>query len=135
MCKMVNYNGMASKLFLLEFLGFVTSIVNQLEKSVGKDANAESRLTKIYVDLGKDLELQIEGLAEAGNEAAKKALVDAFEMFLERIKKSPAPSVAGELAKLGVTEPPQNAWLSGGSCAIGASTGASSATSRLHRSS
>ena len=79
-------------------------VVNQLEKTVGTDGDAESRLTKIYVDLGKDLELQIEGLEESGNNAAKRALVDAFELFLEQIKKSPAPSVSGELAKLDVTE-------------------------------
>jgi hypothetical protein len=79
-------------------------IVNQLEKAVGTDGDAESRLTKIYVDLGKDLELQIQGLSEAGNYTAKKALVDAFEMFLGQIKKSPAPTVAEELAKLNVSK-------------------------------
>ena len=79
-------------------------IVNQLEKAVGTDGDAESRLTKIYVDLGKDLELQIQGLSEAGNDAAKKALVDAFEMFLGQIKKSPAPTIAEELAKLNVSQ-------------------------------
>ncbi len=77
-------------------------IVSQLEKAVGNDGDAESRLTKIYVDLGKDLELQIQGLTDAGNNKAKKALVDAFEMFLGQIKKSPAPTVSEELAKMKV---------------------------------
>jgi hypothetical protein len=79
-------------------------IVNQLEKAVGTDGDAESRLTKIYVDLGKDLELQIQGLSETGNDAAKKSLVDAFEMFLGQIEKSPAPTVAEELAKMKVAQ-------------------------------
>ena len=79
-------------------------IVSQLEKSVGNDGDAESRLTKIYVDLGKDLELQIQGLTDAGNDDAKRALVDAFEMFLGQIKKSPAPTVSEELAKMQVAK-------------------------------
>ena len=79
-------------------------IVSQLEKSVGNDGDAESRLTKIYVDLGKDLELQIQGLADAGDDVAKRALVDAFEIFLGQIKQSPAPTVSEELAKMQVAK-------------------------------
>ncbi len=79
-------------------------IVSQLEKSIGDDGDAESRLTKIYVDLGKDLELQIQGLTDAGEDMAKRALVDAFEMFLGQIKKSPAPTVSEELAKMNVAK-------------------------------
>ena len=85
-------------------VGKAFDIVNQLEKAVGTDGDAESRLTKIYVDLGKDLELQIQGLSETGNDAAKKALVDAFEIFLGQIEKSPAPTVAEELAKMKVAQ-------------------------------
>ena len=87
-----------------ELVNNAFDIVSQLEKSVGNDSDAESRLTKIYVDLGKDLEMQIQGLSESGNETAKRALVDAFEMFLGQIKKSPAPTVTEELAKMGVAK-------------------------------
>lgn len=64
-------------------------IIDKMEKAVGTDADAENRLTKIYVDLGKDLEIQIKELGDEGNNAGKSALSGAFEKFLQQIKKRP----------------------------------------------
>ncbi|HJN65482.1 MAG TPA: hypothetical protein QF761_04715, partial [Pirellulales bacterium] len=64
-------------------------IIDKMEKAVGTDADAENRLTKIYVDLGKDLESQIKELGDEGNSAGKAALSGAFEKFLQQIKKRP----------------------------------------------
>lgn len=64
-------------------------IINKMEKAVESDADAEYRLTQIYIDLGKDLEIQIKDLEDQGNDVGKEALSGAFVKFLQQIKNRP----------------------------------------------
>ena len=63
------------------------AMMDLLEKSGAGDPQAAERLTRIYIIMGKDLELQLLGVRN--DPSARAALSEAFEQFLARIAQRP----------------------------------------------
>ena len=66
-------------------------IMQQLEDAVtaGGDEEAQARLTRIYISLGRDLEEQLEMLRKQNRRAEQRDVANGFEMFLARILQRP----------------------------------------------
>jgi len=65
------------------------TIMGTLEDMIKKsgDADADMKLTRIYISLGAELQNKLNALREEKNTAELKKVSNAFEMFLERISK------------------------------------------------
>ncbi len=61
------------------------AMVDDLKKAVGTDAQAAERLTQILIEMGVEIEEQIRGIKDP---AGKKALSEAFVVFLDEIRNS-----------------------------------------------
>ncbi len=68
--------------------------MNSLEElmSEGGDAEADAKLTQIYISLGLELEKQLKRLREQGKTELANAVQNGFELFLTRISNRPGNS-------------------------------------------
>ncbi len=67
------------------------AIMQELEEAIQQqgDADAEERLTRIYISLGRDLEQQLEMLRSENKRAEQKKVSEGFKLFLKRILARP----------------------------------------------